>query len=228
MAKKRHTTKKRGTAKKKPPHHQHHQHHHHALYGAYAEHSTQERIMHAAVETGKDVLGIIGGGLLGAAIGKSSLFWGIGATGLGYYIRNRWVQVVGTGMIASNGFQSSGNTTNGLDGLDGAKERIAAYQQSFSQKFYIDKFLKKKAKTATVAADAGTSGIGEVQYFTYPDALTGDLAALSDIENQLAQSALTFQGNMGGNQPEIALEPTGNPLADVQDDRIGDVDDMLY
>jgi len=73
---------------------------------------------------------------------------------------------------------------------------------------------------------ATTAGIGEVQYFTYPEAINGDLAALSDIENQLAQSALQFQGTaadfseMTGDLPEIA--------GDLPDTPVGEVEDRLY
>jgi hypothetical protein len=47
----------------------------------------------------------------------------------------------------------------------------------------LDKILKSKP----------VSGLGDVQYFTYPDTM-GELAALNEIENQLADSALEFQG----------------------------------
>ncbi len=193
----------------------------HSLHGL-GDASIQHPVIHTAVETGKDLLiGVVGGGLAGAAIGKSSLLAGILVTGAGHYMKNRYVQLIGIGMMASNGFQNSG-TTNGLEGMDGVKDRLMAYKDSFSQKFYLDRFLKPKS----LMPAATTAGIGEVQYFTYPEAINGDLAALSDIENQLAQSALQFQGTaadfseMTGDLPEIA--------GDLPDTPVGEVEDRLY
>src|SRR5438552_4644444 len=83
------------------------------------------------LETGKDVLiGVLGGGLIGAAIGKPSLIVGIVTTGAGHYTGNKLVQILGIGMMASNGFQKSSTTVSGLEGLDGVKERIQAYKES--------------------------------------------------------------------------------------------------
>ena len=185
--------------------------------------------MQTAVETGKDLLiGVVGGGLAGAMIGKPSLLVGILVTGAGHFSNNRLAQLLGIGMMASNGFQPSSSGTNGLDGLDGVKDRLMAYKDTFSQKFYLDKFMKK---TATLPAT--TAGIGEVQYFTYPDALNGDLAALNEIENQLAESALEFQGT-AGDLPDVSgelPEMTGDlpeMTGDLPDYQVGDMEDRLY
>lgn len=142
------------------------------------------------LETGKDILiGVLGGGLIGAAIGKPSLIVGIITTGAGHYTGNKLVQVLGIGMMAAGGFQKS-TTVSGLEGLDGVKERMQAFKQSMSERFYLDKILKKKVVAAT-------NGIGEFQYFTYPDTM-GELAALNDIEKQIEESAMQFQGGMSG------------------------------
>lgn len=143
------------------------------------------------LETGKDILvGVLGGGLIGAVIGKPSLVVGIVTTGAGHYTGNRLVQLLGIGIMAANGFQKSG-TVSGLEGLAGVKERLQAYKESLHDKFYLDKILKKKVAAAT-------NGVGELQYFTYNDPMNGHLAALDDIEEQVAQSAMQFQGQMRG------------------------------
>jgi uncharacterized membrane protein YhiD involved in acid resistance len=150
--------------------------------------NTKGKLKDSALETGKDLLiGVIGGGVIGAIIGKPSLLVGLLTTGAGHYTNSRLIQLLGLGMMASNGFQTK-TTVSGLEGLDGVKERLQAYQESFKEKFYLDKIMKKKE----------VSGFGEVQYFNYPESM-GDLAALDDIERQLEQSALQFQGtaNMG-------------------------------
>jgi len=229
MANKR---KRKNTSGKHPGKGHHHPHHHHfALHGVDYHAPLEKRIVPSIVETGKDVIiGVIGGGIAGAVIGKPSLLVGLLVTGAGHVTNNRVVQLLGVGMMASNGFQPSNSGTNGLEGLDGVKDRLQAYKDSFSQKFYLDKFLKKKAMAMPVA----TAGMGEVQYFTYPDALNGDLAALSDIENQLAESALAFQGttgrlpDMSDDFSELTGDDPENITGDLPDTQVGDVEERLY
>jgi hypothetical protein len=159
-----------------------------------AELQTKGNIKNTALETGKVILvGVLGGGFIGAAIGKPSLAAGIAATGLGHYTGNRLLTLVGVGMMAANGFQKS-TSVSGLEGMDGIKERIKAYKESFAEKLYLDK-LKSKLGT--------TNGFGDLQYFTYPSQeFNGDLAALNAIEDQLTQSAMQFQGQL----PETDFE----------------------
>lgn len=144
------------------------------------------------LETGKGILiGVLGGGLISAAIGKPSLLVGILTTGAGHYTGNKLVQLVGLGMMASNGFQKAG-TVSGLEGLDGIKERLLAYKETISERLYLDKILKKKGISTT-------SGFGDLQYFTYPgNSMNGALSALDDIEDQIAESARQFQGQLRG------------------------------
>lgn len=145
--------------------------------------NTKGNIKNSSLETGKDILiGVIGGGLVGAAIGKPSLIVGIATTGIGHYTGNKLIQILGLGMMAGGTLKSG--TVSGLEGLEGVKERLQAFKASLSDKFFLDK-LKKKV---------GTSGIGELQYFTYPDSSMGELAALNDIERQIEESAIQFQG----------------------------------
>ena len=162
----------------------------HFLSGMNEELPTKGNAKNTLLETGKDILiGVLGGGLIGAVIGKPSLAVGIITTGAGHYTDNKLIQLLGIGMMAANGFQKAGSVS-GLEGLEGVKERLQAYKESLSEKFYLDKILKKKG---------ATNGIGELQYFSYPgSSVNGDLAALDDIENQLAESAMQFQ--MNGNE----------------------------
>lgn len=154
------------------------------MQGFSAELNTKGNVKNTALETGKDILvGVLGGGLIGAAIGRPSLAIGIITTGVGHYMDNKLTQLLGLGMMASSGFQGS-NSVSGLSGMDGVKERVQAFKSSFSERLYLDK-LKRKA--------GGTSGFGDLQYFTYPG---NDLAALDAIEDQLSDSALQFQGTL--------------------------------
>jgi hypothetical protein len=159
---------------------------------------TKGNAKNTLLETGKDILiGVLGGGLIGAAIGRPSLLIGIVTTGAGHYTGNKLVQLLGVGMMASNGFQK-GNTVSGLEGLNGVKERLKAYKETFSEKLYLDKILKKAATAAAA------NGFGELQYFTYPDtSMNGSLEALNDIEDQIAESARQFQGQLKGDEYEV-------------------------
>src|SRR6478752_1544694 len=119
----------------------------HFLSGMNEELPTKGNAKNTLLETGKDILiGVVGGGLIGAIIGKPSLAVGIITTGAGHYTDNKLIQLLGIGMMAANGFQKAGSVS-GLEGLEGVKERLQAYKESLGEKFYLDKILKKKGAT---------------------------------------------------------------------------------
>ena len=136
------------------------------------------------------IVGVIVGGAAGAAIGRSSLLIGAGVAGLGHYKKVPLVTLFGVGMMAANGFQS-GSTVKGVeqDVMDGIKDRLMAYKESFQEKLYLDKIMKKKEPI---------NGMGKVQYFTYPndENMNGnnaiDMSELDRIEQHLTQSANDF------------------------------------
>jgi len=164
-----------------------------------ATQETKGDIKNSLVETVKDVvLGVVAGGVAGSAIGRASLLIGAAVTATGYYYKNRIAQSLGFGMMAANGFQNSAAVSGTeKEGLEGAKERILSFKESFSQKLYLDKLKKKKTEA--------TNGMGEVQYFVYPNqeqkAIEGkedldgkvDMTDLERIEKQVAESASNFQ-----------------------------------
>lgn len=193
----------------------------HFLSGMSDSLPSKGNVKNTVLETGKDILvGVLGGGLIGAVIGKPSLPAGIVITGAGHYTGNRLLQLVGIGLMAANGFQKS-ETVGGLEGLDGVKERLQAYKLSLQEKFYLDKLLKKNA-TATA-----TSGFGELQYFNYPNAsMNGELAALDDIERQIAESAMQFQGQMTSENDLTGSEDLMG-ATDYQFD-VGELEERLY
>lgn len=167
------------------------------LKGMNEELPTKGNVKNTVLETGKDLLvAVLGGGLIGSAIGRPSLAIGLVTTGTGHYTQNRLLTLLGIGMMAANGFQK-GKAVNGLEGLDGVKERLMAYKENFSEKLYLDKIIKKKS------AAAATNGIGELQYFNYNNDLSGGLNALESIENQLIESGMQFQQMAGATLPEM-------------------------
>lgn len=169
------------------------------LSGMNEELPTKGNVKNTMLETGKDLLvAVLGGGLIGSAIGRPSLAIGIVATGTGHYTQSRMLTLLGIGMMAANGFQK-GKGVNGLEGLDGVKERLMAYKENFSEKLYLDKILKQKSAAAT-------NGIGELQYFNYDQEMNGGLNALNSIEDQLIESGMQFQQMSGAALPEMETD----------------------
>ena len=159
------------------------------LQGFGSELPAKGDFKNSTIETGKAVLvGVLGGGLIGAAIGKPSFLVGVLTTGMGHYSGSKLTQMLGLGMMAANSFSKADTSVSGIEGLEGVKERIGAFKQSLSDKVYLDKIQKK-----ALSAGGGPSGFGELQYFTYP---ANDLAALDAIESQITDSALQFQGTL--------------------------------
>lgn len=170
------------------------------LKGMHEELPTKGNVKNTVLETGKDLLvAVLGGGLIGSAIGRPSLAIGLVTTGTGHYTQNRLLTLLGIGMMAANGFQKS-KAVNGLEGLDGVKDRLMAYKENFSEKLYLDKIIKQKS------AAAPTNGIGELQYFNYDNDLNGGLNAMESIENQLIESGMQFQQMTGAGLPEMEAD----------------------
>lgn len=158
---------------------------------------TKGNIKNSALETGRLVLiGVLGGGVLSAVIGKPSFLIGMAATGAGGYLNNNTLSVLGLGMMASNSFVSKGiNGVEGLDGLDGVKERVMAFKEELMDKTYLNKL--RRIATGGTAPDTKT--VGELQYFDYANDVSGHSAALANIESQLMESGMQFHeaNNMG-------------------------------
>lgn len=155
---------------------------------------TKGNVKNSAIETGKDLLiGVIAGGCVGAAVGRPSLLIGFITSGVGHYLDNRLLTSAGLGMMASNNFVSkSVQGIEGLEGLEGVKERLQAFKESLAEKVYLDKL-----KALKMGGSKQVNGMGEVQYFSYPqnmlEGANDDLALLNQIENQIA-SAIPITG----------------------------------
>lgn len=167
----------------------------------------------AAIDTGKDLLiGAIGGGLAGAILGRSSLLVGIAVTGISHYLKLKGGTSFGIGMMASGGYQTI-SSVNGTpqSGFEGVKERMQAFKEDLKQKLFLDKILKTKK------ADEAVEGMGDVQYFTYPNSELNGNAALDQIEQQIAASAEAFEAQQITGDDEIIGEVENANL-------IGDLD----
>ena len=160
---------------------------------------TKHNVKNTLLETGKDlVIGVLGGGLVGAAIGKPSLLVGLGVAGIGHFTEQHLATLFGIGIMAANGFQKQ--TVSGLEGIDGVKERMEAYKENFAEKLYIKHIITKKL-------DSGVHGMGELQFFNYAhdidelnemrDELSNELKALDNIEKGIEQSGIDHAHNTG-------------------------------
>jgi len=160
---------------------------------------TKGSAKNSAIESIKDlVVGVVGGGLAGAAFGKPSLLFGLGTSLIGHYMGSSTATSFGLGMMASGGYQitSGTNGVNGLGALEAAKERMKAFGHNLKARFYIDKMIKPKKK------DEGTDGVGNVQYFKYPsEGKELDLGALDNIEDQITREA---EKQMSGSDEDIS------------------------
>jgi hypothetical protein len=159
---------------------------------------TANNVKNTLLETGKDlVIGVLAGGLTGAAIGKPSLLVGLGISGIGHYTDHKLISLFGLGVMASNGFQNK--SVSGLSGMDGVKERIAAYKDNFAEKLYITHILPKSMNGLN----------GKVQFFNYADdidelrtELDAELKTLDRIEQEIEKSGVSHARNTGVNLDE--------------------------
>jgi hypothetical protein len=177
---------------------------------------TKGNMMHSGMETGKDLLiGVIGGGLVAALIGKPAFLVGLGVTGMGHFSGYQLASTFGLGMMAY-GVGNVTSSVNGLEGLEGVKERVQAFKDSMMQRTYLDKVMKK--------SDTVNGTVGELQYFDYGQ-MSGasdnpelyGMGALNEIEQQIADAGMArLQGTNGIGALSAELEG-GIGYADVSD-----------
>jgi hypothetical protein len=138
-----------------------------------------------------DVVAGVVGMATGAIIGRGSFFAGLAVIGGASYFRSRAAGAFGVGLMATGGYQLASLHGN-VSGIDGVKERLKAFKDDLKHRLFLDKIIKSK-KPAEQTGEEGTNGMGEVQYFNYPNKeLEGgplNFSALDQIERQIAMSA---------------------------------------
>jgi hypothetical protein len=163
-------------------------HHHGGLHGTALPKEFNAKIKATAMETGKDILiGVIGGGIAGLLLGKSSLLIGAGVTGYGHFENKPFFRTFGLGMMMGGGATAAQQAMSGLS-PDDIKARIVSFKDSFLSKLYLDKVFTDGAKKKTVeGADedvVNMDGLGENDL---------DFSALTRMEQQVLQSGHEFQ-----------------------------------
>lgn len=178
-----------------------------ALHGTETAKATGVKVKESAIQTGKDLLiGVIGGGIAGAVIGKSSLLIGIGVTGYGHFANKPMLSTFGIGMMASSGFTAQG--TNGVDGFsaEDVKARVMSFKDSIASKLFLDKIIKKKTEETT-------NGVGEVQYYEYPNENKElDFSALDRLHSQVVQSGIDYKKSMQGIESRTEEKESAKPI----------------
>jgi hypothetical protein len=140
------------------------------------------KLVESGKETGKDILvGVIGGGLAGYLLGKSSLLVGAGVTGYGHFRNKRAISTFGMGMMMGGGMSAAQQAMSGLT-VDDIKARVISFKDGLLSKLYLDKVFKPEEKTTTQTTT--TSGLGEGEL---------DFSALSKFEQQVLQSGNDYQ-----------------------------------
>ncbi len=182
--------------------------------------STGERVKDAAAELGKDiVVGVIGGGVAGATLGRLSFIVGAAVTGFGHYAKNRIASALGLGMMASGTYQSiSGINGTPASGISGVKERLLLLKEDMKRRIFLDKVLKAKETKAEKPDEKATNGLGQVQYFAYPnsDESMGeiDMSELDSIQKKIQDSAMKYNNvsgleeNLDGEEEMGLVEPS--------------------
>lgn len=119
-------------------------------------------------------------------------------------------------MMASGGYQGMNlKGTNGLEGIEGVKERFIHFKNNIKRQFFIDKLQNLKNDTAkknqrTQRPGEGTSGLDNVQYIRHEEAINdarqnieglgeADMSELRRIEAQLESSAREYAEKQKGN-----------------------------
>lgn len=168
-----------------------------------SELDTKGSAKNSAIETLKDLtIGVVGGGLAGAAIGKPSLLVGLGASLIGHYAGVPMATSFGLGMMASGGYQIGSGAVNGLSGMNGVKERVKSFSENFKQRLYLDKIIKPKKQE-----EESTNGMGNVQYFKYPQSENKelDMGSLDNIEQEIARLGEQYERKqMSGTYDDMA------------------------
>jgi hypothetical protein len=167
----------------------------------------------AGLKTGRDaIISVVGGGLAGAVLGRASLLAGLAVTGVGHFMGSESAASFGVGMMASGSYQTiAALSGTEQEGFEGVKERVLAFKDDLKHRLFLDKLFPASEKKTE--QDQGTNGMGEVQYFTYPNGkeLEGsndlDMSALDRIERQVAESAKKYkaskEASFSGSEEEI-------------------------
>jgi len=156
------------------------------LHGSPVPAGLKHKLQESAMQTGKDIIvGVIGGGITGLLLGKSSLLIGAAVTGYGHFENKPLISTFGLGMMMGGGMSVEQKTISGLS-ADDIKARVVSFKDGFLNKLYLDKIFTKPEvkKPALESTNNTTNGLGEGEL---------DFSALTKLEQHVLQSGQDFQ-----------------------------------
>ncbi len=129
-------------------------------------------------ETGEGLLrdiaiGVIGGGLASAILGRYAFVLGLGITGYGHYSQNKMLSALGLGMMASGTFSAlTGKHQDDKKSIsEQVTERVGAFRSEMKRKLWLDYFERKKQTKQS--GDPSVNGLqGKEQGFFTEQAMT--------------------------------------------------------
>ena len=104
----------------------------------------KSKLKSTAEGMGRDILvGVLGGGVAAALLGKYSFIVGLGLSGYGHFSDNKTVMALGLGMMATGTFTAlTGKKQDVKKPMsDRIKERLEAFKDELKQKVFLDKIL---------------------------------------------------------------------------------------
>lgn len=166
----------------------------------------------------------VGGGAVGAAIlGKWSFIPGLLLIGWGNYKDIPWMAPMGIGMAASSLTLVADDGLKGVEGAEGfdlkteatkAKQRLINLKDAFMSRTYLDKIFKKKEAGENKNKGGASQRTIESGTEEKPEDVNGlqDVPAdaaqeLENVEKGLIASAMEFQKKQQGKQVEGVVEP---------------------
>ncbi len=118
------------------------------------------KIKETVKDVGSDlVIGVLGGGLLAATLGRYAFIAGLGISGYGHYCKNQKLSALGLGLMASGTLTAvNGKPIDSkLSTTDQIAERIKAFGDELKKKLFLDKFLPEKADESVSGIETSSS-----------------------------------------------------------------------
>jgi hypothetical protein len=165
----------------------------HGFSGTPAKAGKKNSVTETLIETGKYLAFVAGGGVLGAAIGKPSLYLGLPVALYAFYKKMPLLGAAAVSAMFTPVIVPT-TATSGYEDMEGidikqletdAKARLEAYFKGISDKLYLPKSTANK----TLQPVTGLNGNEDAMYFINPNSMgeAPDLSRLDKIQEQIAQ-----------------------------------------
>jgi hypothetical protein len=188
---------------------------HHGFFGTPAKSGKKMTLKDTLVEVGKYVLFVAGGSMIGAAIGKPSLYLGLPVAVYAFYKKHH---MLGAAAVAAmfTPVVVAPTGTSGYDDMEGfdikkfesdAKARLTTYFKSIGEKFYLPKPKSESTTALKLQTVTGLNGNEEVSYFINPNNMgeAPDMSSLDKISENIAKLSAGGSTQVTGYDEEAYL-----------------------